>query len=107
MKFVMKYVRYWLLLSLAAAGMWGLIWLSTAQPASSSTAEPTFCESVRSSSDAIAGRMPSAPTWSEQNTNQYRQDWLAVHNLIIDHAECFPLEMVAQARAQMQTYFGH
>jgi hypothetical protein len=103
----MKYVKIWLLGSIALAGLSFLAWMLTAHPsdASSNGGGPTTtCESIRNTALAL---VPQNATWTERSTPAYQQKWMTMNNLVIDNGNCFTPEIVAAAKAALQNYLGH
>lgn len=102
MKHTMKFARYYVLFSIAAAGMWGLIWLSTGSTAESST--PSIdCESIQR---AVNGRIAQLGTMGK-GTVEHAQLWLTMVNLIVDSPSCFSPQEVATAKTGLQQYLDH
>jgi ribonuclease HI len=96
----MKYIKIWLTLSLAAAGIWGLIWLTTGQP--DAAAVTTDCESITDSvSHLIPATAGQAISW-DRLTVKSQNDWVTISNLVVNNAQCFKPETVARMQTLQQ-----
>lgn len=98
----MKYIKFWLIISVALAGAFFLFEMTTA---SSEASAPVInpCESVISSAQGLSDELKGGMS----GTENYVQKWLTFHNLIIDQGDCFTPQIVATSQAMLQKYLSH
>jgi hypothetical protein len=106
----MKYIKIWIAVSVAAAGLWFLATMVGASSNATFDADDTFfsetdCKIIRSTVLEMDTGDSTEPL--NRRTTQQQHDWLAGVDIIINAPACFPTNVIAQAQSSRRLYLGH
>lgn len=101
----MKYVKFWIALSVAAAGLFFLFEMASATSGVSNSSPTTDCTALKQSVMALKADYQGRH-WDRLSSTEQR-NWMTQINMVINDPQCFPPELVAAAQAARQSVIGH